>query len=359
MKPLDLNALCIRMDNTIRDAAECIDRNTRGIALVVDDEMRLLATTTDGDIRRSMLAGANLRSSVASLVAAKPSSKYPKPVTVLKGTPPGKVLSIMQEQTLRQMPVLDNKGRLVDLVTLDELIPDRILPLQAVVMAGGEGNRLRPLTEDVPKPMLPVGDKPLMEIIIEQLRQAGISNVNVTTHYLPEQIKEHFGNGEDFGVELNYVSEDRPLGTAGALALMEKSEEPLLVVNGDILTNVDYQTMLAFHRKNKADLTVAVRQYDLQVPYGIVECDGPRIARVQEKPSLNFLVNAGIYLLEPHALQYIPEDRKFDMTDLIERLIAEDRMVVSFPVIEYWLDIGKPDDYRQAQTDLEDGRLHP
>jgi len=237
------------------------------------------------------------------------------------------------------------------------LLPDRALPLQAVIMAGGGGTRLRPLTENVPKPMLPVNDRPLMELIIEQLSQAGIRQVNVTTHYKGQQIVDHFGDGQDFGVELNYINEDRPLGTAGALGLMKTPQEPVLVINGDVLTQLNFRAMFDYHREHQADLTVAVRKYDLNVPYGVIESDGAFVRGLVEKPLLSFFVNAGIYLLEPSVHRYIPHGQRFDMTDLIQRLLEEERPVVSFPVVEYWLDIGLHADYKQAQEDIENRRL--
>jgi len=261
---------------------------------------------------------------------------------------------MMNKYTVRQIPLLDNTGRVVKMALLSDLVKEVQLPLTAVVMAGGYGNRLRPLTKDLPKPMLPVGDRPLLELIIEQLRQSGIQRVNITTHYRAEDIIKHFGDGKSFGVEIKYVTEDRPLGTAGALGLMEAPNEPLLVVNGDVLTRVDFRAMLVYHRENHADLTVAVRRYDWQMPYGIIECEGPRVRQVREKPLFGFLVNAGIYLLEPSVRHYIPKGR-FDMTDLIKRILKDGRPVVGFPIIEYWLDIGQPEDYEQAQKDIKNG----
>jgi NDP-sugar pyrophosphorylase family protein len=203
---------------------------------------------------------------------------------------------------------------------------------------------------------LPVGDRPLLQLTIEQLREAGVRRVNIATHYLSEKINSYFGDGREFGIELKYVTEEHPLGTAGALGLIPISDEPLLVINGDILTKVDFRAMLSFHRENKADLTVAVSQYDLQVPYGVIECEGPRVHNVREKPLLRFLINAGIYLLEPSVHRFIPNSQRFDMTDLIQRLIKEGCLVVSFPIVEYWLDIGKHADYQQAQEDMKNGR---
>jgi dTDP-glucose pyrophosphorylase len=334
-----------------------LDRNRRGIVLVVNETQQLLGTITDGDIRRAILTGTNLESNAQVLLEWRSFTPYPEPITAPVGTSDAELIQLMNEHSIRQIPLLDDEGSVVDLASLGDLIKEYESPLTAVVMAGGYGTRLRPLTEDIPKPMLPIGDRPLMELIIEQLRQSGIRRVNVTTHYLADKIKEHFSNGQDFGVEIDYVNEDRPLGTAGALGLMEATDRPLLVMNGDILTRVDFRAMLSYHREHDADLTVGVRQYDLEVPYGVVECEGARVRRLREKPRYNFLVNAGIYLLEPSVHCYIPNGQRFDMTDLIEKLLEAGRTVVSFPIMEYWLDIGEPVDYEQAQEDVENGRV--
>ena len=223
-------------------------------------------------------------------------------------------------------------------------------------MAGGYGSRLRPLTEDLPKPMLPVGNKPLLELIVEQLKQAGIRQVNVATHYKSEVIAEHFKNGEAFGVDIRYVKEDQPLGTAGALSLIEEVDEPLLVMNGDILTRVDFRALLSFHREHKADLTVCVRQYEFRVPYGVIDTDGVLVKGISEKPMVRQFINAGIYLLNPQVRRLIPNGRPYDIPDLIERLLKENGTVVCFPIREYWLDIGKVDQYDQAKADIAAGR---
>lgn len=347
----------IHLDDSIREAMRIIDEWAKGIALVLDPEGHLIDTVTDGDVRRAILAGLSPDDSISSLLTGKPRARSQKPLTAALDTERSTLLRMMQEREVRQIPLLDSDGHVAGLVTLNDLLPDQVLPLQAVIMAGGLGTRLRPLTENLPKPMLPVGDRPLMELIIEQLRQAGIHQVNVTTHHMAAKIVEHFGDGSRFGVKLNYVTEDLPLGTAGALGTMDVSQEPLLVINGDVLTQVDFRTMLAYHREHGADLTVAVRQYDLQVPYGVVECEGHRVCRVREKPLLRFLVNAGIYLLEPSVRGHIPNGRPFDMTDLIQELVDEGRPVVSFPIVEYWLDVGQHADYQKAQDDMRAGRL--
>jgi dTDP-glucose pyrophosphorylase len=348
---LPLEQYLITPNATIREALECINKNA-SLALVVDERRRLTGTITDGDVRRAVLAGTSLEAPVQKLLDQRDKTLYPKPVTAPVGTPTGELAHIMNERGIRQIPLLDEGGHVVDIVLMQDLVKSYELPLKAVVMAGGFGKRLLPLTEEVPKPMLPVGDKPILELIVNQLQNSGIRKVQMTTHYKPEVIKQHFGAGEKFGLEIQYVNEDQPLGTAGALGNLEKSDEPMLVLNGDILTQVDFRAMLAFHRENRAELTVAVRKYDFQVPYGVIQCDGAQVRGVDEKPTYNFFVNAGIYLLEPSAHRSIPSAQRFDMTDLIEKLTAGGRRVVAFPVVEYWMDIGRLSDYEQAQTDI-------
>lgn len=354
---VNLSDICIPSDSNILDAITAINKNSRGIVLVTDDHMQLRATITDGDIRRAMLDGIGLDASLDDLLNNKSDALYAEPVTARVGDSIEKIMRLMEEFVIRQIPLLDENDKVVDLIMLEDLLPKEKLPLSAVVMAGGYGTRLLPLTEDLPKPMLPVGNRPLMEHIIKQLQETGIQRVNITTHYMGDKIKSHFGDGHDFGVNIDYVDEDKPLGTAGALGLMEKPDEPLLVINGDILTRVDFRAMLKYHHKYKADLTVGVRQFAFDVPYGVIECDGPYVRELKEKPKYNFLVNAGVYLLEPSVHPYIPGDQRFDMTDLIEGLLKDNRTVVSFPIVEYWLDIGQPMDYQKAQEDAENGKL--
>ncbi|HMQ31537.1 MAG TPA: nucleotidyltransferase family protein [Chloroflexaceae bacterium] len=357
MKAPVVASLYLKLEQTIREALQLIDRNTCGIALIVDADQRLLGTVTDGDIRRAILAGADLHTPVSVLLERKAGSLYAEPVTAPAGAGPDELLHRMRERSVRQIPLLDEARRVVGLATLDQLLPEHQGQLQAVIMAGGFGKRLLPLTEHTPKPMLLLGGRPLLEHTIDQLRAAGIHAVNITTHYLAEKIVEHFGDGSEFGVRLNYVPEERPLGTAGALGLIERPSEPVLVINGDVLTRVDFRALLAYHREHSADLTVAVRQYEMKVPYGVIEGDGPYVRQIREKPDYRFLVNAGIYLLNPSVYAYIPAGERFDMTDLIQALLDDGRTVVSFPVVEYWLDIGQPADYERAEEDFRSGRI--
>jgi dTDP-glucose pyrophosphorylase/CBS domain-containing protein len=349
--------LIVAETSSVREVISCIDQNAKGIALVLDPEQHLIATVTDGDIRRAILAGLDVTLPVRELLDRRPASSSRAPITAPVGTPDATLLHIMTESSVRHIPLLESDGRVVDVALLSDLVKEYELPLRAVVMAGGFGTRLRPLTEELPKPMMPVGTKPLLELIVEQLRDAGVRQVNVATHYKGEVISEHFKDGQNFGVDIRYVKEDQPLGTAGALSLLEESDEPVLVINGDILTRVDFRAMLNFHREHQADLTVAVKQYELSVPYGVILTDGVSVTGISEKPIVKQFINAGIYLLNPAVRRLIPNSEPYDIPDLIQRLLNEGNPVVCFPIREYWLDIGKADHYDQAQSDIAAGRF--
>jgi len=347
----DVRPFVVGLTATVREAIAAIDRGERGIALVIDGDGRLRHTITDGDVRRAMLAGVDLDAEVGVIWPAAGRTAH-APLTAPIGTDASDLLALMADRHIRQIPLVDAEGRVVGLATQDDLLPGPLTGVEAVVMAGGFGTRLRPLTHDMPKPMLPVGGRPLLELTVDKLRDAGIRRVNVTTHFQPEKIVGHFGDGAKFGVEVEYVQEDRPMGTAGALGLMPRRDQRLLVINGDILTHVDFRAMIAFHEEHHADLTMAVRRYEFQVPYGVVESEGSEVRTLREKPQMSVFVNAGMYLLEPSVYDFIESDVRLDMTDLIERLIGAGRRVVSFPVREYWLDIGQHADYVRANEDV-------
>jgi dTDP-glucose pyrophosphorylase/CBS domain-containing protein len=355
---IDLSLICLLSDNTLREAMLCIDRNAKGIALVMDAEQRLRYTITDGDLRRAVLHGLSLDMTVEEWAEQCAEHGSLHPTTAPLGTQPSDLLRLMQVDGLRHIPLIDNNGRVADLALLSDLIAKPEVSLKAVVMAGGAGTRLRPLTVNLPKPMLPVGNRPVIEHIVAQLREAGILQVSITTHYRPETIIQHFGNGQKFGVKIDYVNEEHPLGTAGALGLMPHWNSTLLVINGDILTKLNYQSMLEFHQENKAVVTVGIRHYDFQIPYGVVETEGVDVRQLREKPVLQFFVNAGVYLLEPEVYQYFFPRERLDMTDLISRLLDDKQRVVSFPISEYWLDVGVHADYEKAQADFERGESH-
>lgn len=341
----------------IEEAIRIIQRGGEGIALVVDPDRRFIGTITDGDIRRAILHRMKLTVSVAHLLTNRPPN-YLIPTTASTGASTDELVRVMREKMIRQIPLLDTAGRVVRLALLSEFIGEETsLPFTAVVMAGGRGQRLRPLTEHLPKPMLPLHKQPLMERTIGQLRDAGITKVHITTHYKSEVIMNHFGDGNNLGVAINYITEKLPLGTAGSISLIEKPDRPFLVINGDIVTQLNFRAMFDFHREHHAIMTVGVRIYEFQIPYGVVETNDVSITRLVEKPLQSFTVNAGIYLLAPEAYDYIPSNTQFHMTDLIERLIRDGKRVISFPIQEYWLDVGEHADYKKANEDAKNGRL--
>ena len=340
----NLSVVLVSPRATITEAMAHLDAAGTGALLLCEADQRLFGILTDGDIRRAILRNDPLSDPCGKIATRDP-------VSVAPGILPALALQLMNQCDVNHLPVIDADGTIVDLLLRRDLMVGELTPQSAVIMAGGLGTRLRPLTENLPKPMLPIGDRPLLARTIEQLRESGIRRVNVTTHYLKEKITSYFGDGHEFGVELNYVSEDRPLGTAGGLRLVGVQDGPLLVINGDVMTKVRFSDLMSYHRELGADVTVGVRKHEVELPYGVVDCDGPRLLRIREKPRMSFMVNAGIYVLEPTVYRHVPINEHFDMPDLIRCLLEKGRHVVTFPITEYWLDIGQPRDYEQAQKD--------
>ena len=347
--------VCIPMDATIRDAMRCIDESDAKIALVVDEDGSLIDTITDGDVRRALLGGLESEAAVSELKQLKGGSPAETPVTAAKGTRRGALLRLMQRHSIHQVPLVDENLRVVALVTRKELSVSEELPVRAVIMGGGFGTRLGSLTRNMPKPMLPVGDRPLLELIVGQLRDAGIGRIVVTTHYKGEVIRDYFGDGSDFGVEMSYIEEEEPLGTAGSLALLDRTDELVLVINGDVLTRIDYRSAVDFHTEHGADVTIALRQHEMTVPYGVVDTDGATVRGISEKPVLRNFISAGVYLLDPQICRHIPQGRAVDMPEVINDAIARGGCVIGFPVREYWLDIGHMANYMAAQHAVKEG----
>ncbi len=339
-----LQKCTVTPETTIAEAIKILDRSGVGILLVCDQGRRFIGVITDGDIRRAILRLVPFSDPCMSIVN-KDFTFAPE------GISQADALHIMNHSKrffVNHLPVVDSQGRVVELLLRSDLASDEKLSLQAFIMAGGQGKRLRPLTKEIPKPMLKVGDKPILEHIIGQLRDIGIENVKISTHYLKEKITDYFGNGEKFGINIEYVNEDQPLGTAGSIGFIDTPTNPLLVINGDILTGVNFRAMFDFHVENKADMTIGVRKYEFQVPYGVIESDEQRICGLREKPLQQFFVNAGIYLIQPSMHAHISTEKSYDMTSFVKELLQQGRNVISFPIIEYWVDIGMPEDFKRA-----------
>jgi dTDP-glucose pyrophosphorylase/CBS domain-containing protein len=354
----DWQSILLGTTATVRDAIAALERGALGIALVVDDEKHLLGTVTDGDVRRAILRDVSLQESVTALLLRPPGSPYAQPIAAPLGTPDDELLALMHIRAVQQVPLLDTAGRVKGLATMAELTRRSDLGIPAVVMAGGFGNRLHPLTENKPKPMLSIGDKPILERIIEGLCSHGINDIWLATHYQAGQIRAYFGDGRKWGTRIRYVHEKEPLGTAGALSLLpEHFDTPFLLMNGDLLTRLSYRTLYRFHQDVGGVMTVCVKEYDVHVPFGVVEVENGLVRSLNEKPTRRFFINAGIYVLAPQMLDYVPQNRKFDITELVQQLVQQGQRVAGFPIHEYWLDIGQRRDYRKAQEDVKNGRL--
>ena len=317
------------------------------IALVVDKENKLLGTLTDGDIRRALIDQSTMKSSVSLIMNSNP-------VIVDDKATKKEILDLMSERSLLHMPIVDKDGVLCGMETLHNLVDSPKCDNPVFLMAGGFGTRLHPLTRDTPKPLLKVGSKPILEMIIEQFISYGFHNFYISTHFKSEQIKSYFKNGERHNININYVHEDAPLGTAGSLGLLPDNlpDLPIIVMNGDLLTKVDFKNLLDFHNDNNAEATMCVREYDFQVPYGVVEIDNYSIKEIKEKPVHTFFVNAGIYVLDKTLINKVDSNTYLDMTDFLEKELDSNDGVSAFPIHEYWLDIGKIEEYEKANRDV-------
>lgn len=341
-RPLQPDALLV-------DAVNAIETSRRRIAIVTDEGGRVIGTLTDGDVRRCLLAGGTLETPVSRAM-------NPNPVVGQVNSAHGYLIDLLRRANVMALPLVDADGvfqRVVHLTDLghEEPIDDARGFAFAVIMAGGEGTRLRPMTHEVPKPMLEIGGMPMLARQIERLSRAGIKRVYLSVNYLAHVIEEHFRDGADFGIEVRYLREQERLGTAGALSLLpERPEAPVLVMNGDILTTSDFGSLFAFHRSCGAHITVAAVDYRVNIPYGVLHAEGASVTGLTEKPSERFLCNAGIYAVSPSALNLLRDSTFQDITDLIQRCLHQDLPVAVFPVHEYWSDVGTPDDLDRARA---------
>jgi len=333
---------------TIKEALEVIDKGAIRIAIVLDEDEKVVGTLSDGDVRRGLLSGLSLDSSIENLY-------YKEPTVANINDPKELIVQKALSKQIYQIPIVDNDGHLVKIEELSKLLKVTAKHNRVILMAGGLGTRLRPLTEDIPKPLLKVGNKPILETIIENFAKYGFVNITISVNYKADMIKEYFGDGSKFGVNIDYIEEMKRLGTAGALSLIkERPQEPFLVMNADLLTNVNFEHLLDFHMVEHAIATMCVRKYDYQVPYGVIELDESKIISIEEKPVHEFFVNAGIYTLSPQVFEYIPKDEFYDMPTLFEDILSKELKAVSFPIHEYWLDIGRMSDFEKAQNEYGD-----
>jgi dTDP-glucose pyrophosphorylase len=336
----------INKDSTICDALECINKIHIRIALVTSGGGELLGVVTDGDIRRGLLNGLTLTDSVDRVM-------NDKPLVMPYTSTTSDLVRVMKDNKVLSLPLIEN-GKLVGIKTLDPTTNKPKLSNPVVLMAGGFGTRLSPLTDNCPKPMLKIGGVPILEIVLQSFIRAGFSDFYISTHFMPEKIEDYFKDGERWEVNISYIYEETPLGTGGALGLLNKNlpDLPIIVMNCDVLTDVDFCQLLEFHLENCADVTMCVRKYDYQIPYGVVNVVDTKVESMIEKPVHEFFVNAGIYVVNPDFISTIPENEKLDMPTIIEGKMALNKNVLVFPIHEYWLDIGRMDDFNRAQIDI-------
>lgn len=347
-----LNSQLVGPDATLYDAVRVIERSRRSLAVVVDDSGRLLGTVTDGDIRRGLLGGHRLDAKVTQVMNREP-------LVGDVNAAEGYLRDLLLRHRLEALPVVDANGRLQSVVHLNDLTNGgsigtaRLSSAIGVIMAGGEGQRLRPLTEGLPKPMIDVGGMPLLERQIRRMAKAGIRQIYISVNYLGHLIQEYFRDGAAFGVAIDYLNETKKLGTAGALSLLSKDlEGPVIVVNGDVLTTSDHVHIVDFHQAQGALMTVAAVEYQIDIPYGVIHASGTKVVGVEEKPSQRMRCNAGIYVLSPETLGLIPYDTRYDMTELIQVCIGRQANVVIFPIHEYWADIGTAGDLMRVRKEI-------
>lgn len=338
---------------SVRETIQTIDKSALQIALVVDQQKRLLGTVTDGDVRRGILRGIAVEEPVTKIMNSSP-------LVLRVGENRAPIINQAKALKLRHLPLVDDKNVIQDLIFVYGAEPDvnaEITPKDnlVVLMAGGLGLRLRPLTDKTPKPLLKVGEKPIIEIILNNFIKHGFRNFHISVNYKGDMIKDYFKDGSKWGVSIRYLDEKKRLGTAGALGLIQKKPKaPFIVMNADVLTNVDFSLLLDYHLSLNNSATMCVREFDYQIPYGVVRLEKNKIVGIEEKPIMRSFVSAGIYVLNPDVFRYIPKNEYYDMPTLFEDLIRENHVTSVFPIREYWRDIGQIDDYRQANMDFEE-----
>ena len=338
----DCSEITLKSTDSLEVAIKVLHSGGKRIALVVDDG-KLLGTVTDGDIRRALIKQVGMDYAVKNVMNNNPT-------TALRSERPESILSKMKSEDLLHVPIVDEHGILVGLETLQHLLDNKKYDNPVFLMAGGFGKRLHPLTKDIPKPLLPVGNRPILETILIQFIDAGFHNFYISTHYKAEMVRKYFGDGSDWGIKIEYVHEEKPLGTAGSLGLLpeELSELPILMMNGDLLTKVDFEHLLDFHYEQDGLATMCIREYDFQIPYGVVSVEKQYATGIEEKPVHKFFVNAGIYVLDQKTVNKVDGLTYLDMPNLLEKQIEKGECVNIFPIHEYWLDIGRMEEYESS-----------
>lgn len=337
--------ILVSPDTSILETIAIIDQGSMQIAFVADADGYLLGAVSDGDVRRAILKSIPMSERVRQIMNMNP-------VTTSKEVTRDQLRMMMSQAGIRQIPVVDAQNRILRIETWQDTLQPSRKTNPVILMAGGMGKRLGHLTASCPKPMLKVGDKPILQTILESFVECGFFNFFFSVNYHADMIMNHFGDGSQWDVKIQYLLEETPLGTAGALRLLpEKPAEPMIVMNGDILTKINFEQLLEFHHDGKSMATMCIRDFQTQVPYGVVDVDQHKLVSIREKPVHHFFVSAGIYVLNPEVIEFIPTDGRLDMPELFRIVIDAQAETAVFPIREYWIDIGRMDDFERANDD--------
>ena len=342
-----LSKYLIQQSSLIKEALHRLNSLDKLILFVLDDNQVLKGTLTDGDIRRGLMRGLNMDVTVADFMNTKYRAYTVKALTAT-------LVAELRKDNITMVPVLDGEGRIERLIDFTKT--RAILPISAVIMAGGRGERLKPLTDSCPKPMLNIGDKPILEHVIDRLIDYGVINIYISVKYLADQIIEYFGDGSNKGIKIQYIHEDTPLGTFGAVSLLNLNEcehEHLLVMNSDLLTNIDFEDLYLHCLNEDADFTVASVPYKVNIPYAILEAENGIIKRLSEKPSYTYYANAGIYMFKASLIEQLEKNAFMNATDFCDSMLSDSRKVTVYPILGYWLDIGRHEDFQKANEDIK------
>jgi len=342
---MSVNNFIIADTFSVKETLQKLNESLGRTLFVLDTKEKLIGTVSDGDIRRGLLREVHIEDSVINVM--NKNFKHLKQKDGNKNK-----IHDLKQGSITLIPVLDEQGKLISIVDITK--KRGVLPLDAVIMAGGKGKRLRPLTLKTPKPLLKVGDKPIIEYNIDRLSLFGINHLNISVNYLGEQLVDYFGDGSSHDISIKYVWEEKPLGTIGSLNLIDTfHNDYILLMNSDLLTNIDFEDLFNDLIDKKGDMIVATIPYKVNIPYGVVETTGNFVKSLKEKPTYTYYSNAGIYIFKKECLNLIPKKDFFNATDLIEKLLSENRNVVNYPILSYWLDVGKHEDFKKAQEDIK------
>lgn len=338
-----LARLTIAPDASILDALRVMEAGERGIIFVCDADRRVLGAVTDGDLRRALIAGVPLEERVS------PGAMNPSFISVPPTADRAHVLDLMLARQVEQIPIVDAHGRLVGLHTMRDILGFAPRANRALIMAGGKGTRLRPYTESIPKPMVRVAGRPMLERLVLHLVGYGIRDIYIAVNYLSKVVEEHFGDGSSFGCSIRYLREESPLGSGGALSLLpEDMAEPLLVMNGDLVTQIDIGRFVDFHSCGGYDATIGLHEHPVALPYGVADVAGTKLVALREKPTERFLVNAGLYVLSPEVVRYVPSGTEYRITALFQKCLEEGLSVGAYFIEDDWMDVGWPGDLKRA-----------